>query len=85
MAPRRWAPAPIRPRTGVATAPARRVTVNVHCALASDTWKVVATLVMSGAPRLPTAATTRAMKSNDGARDRGSRAGEATLTGSCRW
>src|SRR5579859_4482666 len=52
------ASAPIRPRTGVTMAPLKRVMVCVHCALSSDTPNVVATLVMSGAPRLPTAATT---------------------------
>jgi hypothetical protein len=49
--------------------------VSVHCALSSDTWNVTATLVISGAPRLPTAATTRAMNISDGTSSRGSAAG----------
>lgn len=53
-------------------APLKRVIVNVHCALPSDTWNVVATLVISGAPRLPTAATTMAMNSSEGISRRGS-------------
>src|SRR5437899_2606707 len=53
-------------------APVSRVMVRVHCALARDTSNVVATLVISGAPRLPTAATTRAMNTSDGTSTRGS-------------
>ena len=49
----------------MATAPVSSVMVSVHCALASDTWNVVATLVISGAPRLPTA-NRHQQESNDG-------------------
>ena len=48
----------------MATAPVSRVIVSVHCAAASDTWWVLATLVISGAPRLPMAATTSATNTN---------------------
>jgi hypothetical protein len=37
----------------VAMAPPNSVMLSVHCALASETWNVVATLVTRGAPRLP--------------------------------
>lgn len=63
---RRRGPDPRRPRSGVATAPDSRGAVSVHCALARDTCIVVATLVISGAPRLPTAATTSATKTSAG-------------------
>jgi hypothetical protein len=69
---RRRDPAPSRPRSGVARAPLNKVMVSVHCALSSDTWNVVATLVMSGAPRLPIAATTRATNISEGTSSRGS-------------
>ncbi|CAM5706376.1 hypothetical protein SALBM217S_02917 [Streptomyces griseoloalbus] len=78
---RRWGPAPSRPRTGVATAPLSSATVSVHCALPSETWNVVATLVMSGAPMLPTAATTRAMHISEGTSSRASERSRALLTG----
>jgi hypothetical protein len=65
-------------------APLRRVIVNVHCALASETWNVVATLVIRGAPRLPTAATTKAMNSSEGTNSRGSDRVDRVLTGSSR-
>ena len=61
---RRVAAPPRRPSSGVATAPTISVTVSVHCAPASDTSKLCATAVISGAPRLPIAATTNAMKSS---------------------
>lgn len=69
---RRCGPAPSRPRTGVATAPLSSATVSVHCALPSETWNEVATLVMSGVPRLATAATTRAMNIRAGTSSRAS-------------
>ena len=65
-------------------APLRRVMVSVHCAAASDTWNVVATLVIRGAPRLPTAATTKAMNSSEGTSSRGSDRIGGVLTGSSR-
>lgn len=69
-AARRRGPEPSRPSTGVATAPASRVMVRVHWALLRDTPKRVATLVISGAPRLPIAATTSAMNTSDGTSSR---------------
>ena len=62
IASRRCAPDPIRPSSGAVTAPLSSVTVSVHWAAAKDTCNCVATLVISGAPRLPTAAATSAMK-----------------------
>ena len=56
--PRRWRPAPRRPNIGVAIAPVRRGVVRVHRALETETRNVVAALVISGAPRLPTTTTT---------------------------
>ncbi|MCP9983167.1 hypothetical protein [Actinomadura madurae] len=46
--------------------------VSVHCALSRETWNVVATLVMSGVPRLATAATTSAMNIRAGTSRRAS-------------
>ena len=59
--------------------------VSDHCALASETWNVVATLVISGAPRLPTTATTSAMTSTVDLSSGGScpGAGPGSLNGSC--
>ena len=65
-------------------APLRRVIVSVHCALASDTPNVVATLVIRGAPRLPTAATTKAMNSSEEISPRCSDRIGGALTGSSR-
>lgn len=78
---RRCGPAPSRPRTGVATAPLSRAMVSVHCALSRETWNVVATLVMSGVPRLATAATTRAMNIRAGTSRRASERIGAVLMG----
>ena len=81
---RRRGPAPRRPRSGMATAPDSSVMVSVHWALASDTWNVVATLVISGAPRLPTTATTSAMKRREGTSRRVRSPVAAAVTGSSR-
>lgn len=78
---RRCGPAPSRPRTGVATAPLSSAMVSVHCALSSETWYVVATLVMSGVPRLATAATTRAMNIREGTSRRASECSRLVLIG----
>ena len=59
-ADRRRGPEPSLPSTGAAIAPANSVTVRVHCAAASGTFNVVATEVISGAPRLLITATTSA-------------------------
>ena len=48
----------------MATAPVSSAMVKVHCAASRDTRSVVATLVISGAPRLPTTATTSAISSS---------------------
>jgi len=61
---RRRVPVPSRPRTGAATAPVSSAIVRVHWAAARETPSVVATLVISGAPRLPTTATTSAISSS---------------------
>jgi hypothetical protein len=70
----------------VATAPAKRVMVRVHWAASRDTPNVVATLVISGAPKLPTTATTSAMNSSDGTSRRGMVSDSVVfVTGWSRW
>lgn len=85
---RRRGPAPRRPSSGMATAPDSSVMVSVHWALASDTRNVVATLVIKGAPRLPMAATTSAMKMREGTSRRACSCrcerGEVAVNGSSR-
>ncbi|MGW0916616.1 hypothetical protein ACWD1Z_33550 [Streptomyces sp. NPDC002784] len=65
----------------MATAPLSSATVSVHCALPGETCNEVATLVMSGTPRLATAATTRAMNSSEGTSSRASERSRVVLTG----
>ncbi len=66
----------------MARAPLNKVMVSVHCALSSETWNVDATLVMSGAPRLPIAATTSAMNISEETSSRGSAEGGEGFTDS---
>ncbi len=66
----RWVPSPSRPSTCPQAAPTSSVMVSDHCAVPADTWRVVAMVGTSGAPRLLMTETTAAMAMRVGSNSR---------------